>query len=34
MLGLIPNNYFHLEEQKKNEARAREVDERERAAVL
>ena len=34
MFGLIPNNYFHLGEQKKHEARTREVDERERAAAL
>jgi len=26
MSGLIPNNYFHLGEQKKNETRTHEVD--------
>jgi hypothetical protein len=33
MLGFIPNNYFHLNEQKKNEVSTHEVDERERASL-
>jgi hypothetical protein len=34
MFAFIPNNYFHLSEQKKNGVRTYEMDEREGAVVL